>query len=110
MASSTRYPFTNAGSSMISLFNSYIYDSKPVSVNKFLYFLNVPIDQQKEVASLVKKNKGVLLTEWVSPSEDGQSTHWSTLYLAPKDGLYCVQSKLRSTNAGCFLSSVDWTQ
>ena len=94
MATSTGHTVINAGSSMIELFKSYIRDSKPLSKNKFLYFFEVSGDKQKEIASLVKKNKGVLLTEWVSPSQDAQSTQWSTLYLAPNDGLYCVQSTL----------------
>ena len=79
---------------MIELLKPYIRYSKPLSHCKFLYFLEVPVNKQKKIASLIKRNKGVLLTEWVSPNEDTQSTNWSTLYLMPEDGLYCVQSNL----------------
>jgi len=82
---------------MTDSLTSSIYYSELLSNrnNTFLYFLEVGTDQQKEIASLIKKKQGVLLTEWVSPSNNEHTTQWSTLYLVPTAGLYCVQSNLR---------------
>lgn len=79
---------------MINSLKPYISHSEFFSGNKHLYFLNVEVAQQKEIASFMKKNEGVLLTEWVSPNNKLNTINWFTFYLLPTEGLYCIQSVL----------------
>lgn len=79
---------------MTDTLKPYIYYSETLSNNRFLHILDVGGYQQKRIARIIKKNKGVLLTEYVSPINQGHDTQWSILYLIPDVGLYCVQSTL----------------
>ena len=95
MVYSTGHPLLNAGDiTVIDLLTHYLQYSEPLSTDKFIHFLEVEITLQVEIASLIKKNQGVLLTEWISPDISEKITYWSTLYLVPQEGLYCVQTVL----------------
>src|SRR3989338_9091411 len=80
---------------MMNYLKQYITHSALFSKEKYLHFLDAPLSEQLNIATFIKHNQGVLLTEWVAPSKTMQTTHWFTLYLLPDKGIYCVQSPLK---------------
>ena len=70
---------------------SYITQSLPIH-NYSMNFCKVDLHDQSSLASLIKTNHGVLLTEWIYAETTGHFI-WSVLYLIQSD-LYCLQSEL----------------
>ena len=64
--------------------------------NPPIYTQTVSTPQQVDIANTIKKNGGLLLTEWVASDEKLNEMNWYTLYLLPEKGLYCFQSLLNT--------------
>ena len=81
---------------MSSFWQSTIDSTQIISGQLSLTQLTLTPDQHPSLAEYVKGEKGVLLTEWVAPTQTAHrhAMTWSVLYWLPQQGLWCASALL----------------
>lgn len=83
---------------MLESWQTQIQKTQSILGQLCVHHIEAGVLQQTTIAQSIQAENGVLLTEWIAPSNNPNTkkTEWYTLYLLPEKGLCCVHSTLHS--------------